>query len=152
MSDETVIENLTDFVNRVIELSGLELTAQIERHTDAYIVEIAGEDVPLLLGRNGELLNALEYLAHKTCGRQLPAETRIVFDSEGFRNVRARELQLMAIHAAERVRVSRRPFVFEPMSPGERRIIHLALAEDASVRTESQGEGDDRKVTIHPNK
>src|SRR6185369_10242749 len=113
-------------------------------------VELTGEDVPLLLGRNGELLNAMEYLANKVYGRQMPNESKICFDSEGFRQARERELQLMATHAAERVRLNKRPFSFEPMSPSERRIVHLALAEQAGVRTESHGEGEDRKVTVYP--
>src|SRR5439155_4355172 len=155
MSDETVTtntvtSNLDEFVNTLIELSGLDLTVEISTAQNLLEVELTGEDVPLLLGRNGELLNALEYLSNKVYGRQLPEETKIVFDSDGFRSARERELQLMAMHAAERVRVSKRPFAFEPMSPSERRIVHLALAQQTGVRTESHGEGEDRKVTVYP--
>ena len=150
MSDEPVVTNIDEFVNTVLELSGLDLRAEISSRPDSLAVELTGEDVPLLLGRNGELLNAMEYLANKVYGRQLPAETKIIFDSEGFRSARERELQLMAMHAAERVRVSKRPFTFEPMTPSERRIVHVALAEQTGVRTESQGEGEDRKVTVFP--
>jgi spoIIIJ-associated protein len=154
MSDELVAsnidENIDEFVNTVIELSGLDLRAEVSFRQESLSVELTGEDVPLLLGRNGELLNAMEYLANKVYGRQMPNESKICFDSEGFRQTRERELQLMAMHAAERVRVSKRPFSFEPMSPSERRIVHLALAEQAGVRTESHGEGEDRKVTVYP--
>jgi spoIIIJ-associated protein len=150
MSDDMVATNLDEFVNSLIELSGLELSANVKVREESVLVDLYGDDVPLLLGRNGELLNALEYLANKIYGRQLSADNKIFFDSEGFRGMRERELQLMAKHAAERVRVSKRPFVFEPMPPGERRIVHLALAEQSGVRTESHGEGEDRKVTVFP--
>ena len=150
MSEETVISNLDEFVNSLIELSGLELSADIKTHQEMVTVDLSGEDVPFLLGRNGELLNAFEYIANKVYGRQLPADSKILFDSEGFRTMRERELKLMAKHAAERVRVSKKPFIFEPMSPSERRIVHLALAEISGVRTESHGEGEDRKVTVFP--
>lgn len=150
MSDEMIATNLDEFVSTVLDLTGLDLTAEVDFQPGAVMVNFAGEDVPLLLGRNGELLNALEYIANKVYGKQLPEETKIIFDSEGFRSMRERELQLMAKHAAERVRTSKRPFAFEPMSPSERRIVHMALAEQAGVRTESQGEGEDRKVTVFP--
>jgi spoIIIJ-associated protein len=149
MSDE-VATNIDQFVNTVIELSGLDLSVEVYAEKDSLSVELTGEDVPLLLGRNGELLNAIEYIANKVHGRHLPGEVKINFDSEGFRSSRERELQLMAKHAAERVRTSKRPFTFEPMSPNERRIVHLALADQTGVRTESQGEGEDRKVTVFP--
>ncbi|PYP84215.1 MAG: hypothetical protein DMF61_20790 [Blastocatellia bacterium AA13] len=77
-------------------------------------------------------------------------DSRIVVDSGSYRAGREKELQLMAVKAAERVRTSRIPFSFDPMTPNERRIVHLALSEDSTVRTESQGGGVDRKVTIFP--
>src|SRR5690349_21509463 len=99
MSDEMVASNIDEFVNTVIELSGLDLKAEVSSKQELLSVDLKGEDVPLLLGRNGELLNALEYLANKVYGRQLPEDARIIFDSEGFRSARERELQLMAMHA-----------------------------------------------------
>jgi spoIIIJ-associated protein len=73
-----------------------------------------------------------------------------VLDSGNYRARREKELRLMAEKAAERVRTTRIPFSFDPMSPNERRIVHLALGEDQSVKTESRGNGVDRKVTIYP--
>lgn len=149
MSEEKVAKNLTEFVNRLLVLSQLNLSVSVTTEPNSINVELAGEDVSYLLGHNGEMLNALEYLANKNYGRFLSEHTRIVFDSSDFRNMRERELKLMAKHAAERVRLTKKPFTFEPMSPNERRIVHLALSEFSDLRTESQGEGDDRKVIIH---
>lgn len=148
MSEEKVAKSLTEFVNRVIVLSQLNLSLSVTSTENSINAELSGEDVSYLLGHNGELLNALEYLANKNYGRFLSEDTRIVFDSSDFRSMRAKELTLMAKHAAERVRLTKKPFTFEPMSPNERRIVHLALSEFNDVRTESHGEGDDRKVMI----
>ena len=109
-----------------------------------------GGDVSFLLGRNAELLEALEYLVNRIFSPTSGPDGRIVVDSGSYRAGREKELQLMALKAAERVRTSRIPFSFDPMTPNERRIVHLALAGDAAVRTESQGGGVDRKVTIFP--
>src|SRR5258708_4532926 len=117
MPDETVATNLDQFVNTLIELSGLELSAAVKVQQEALTVDLTGQDVPFLLGRNGELLNSFEYLANKIYGRQLSPDSsgaisKILFDSEGFRSMRERELRLMAKHAAERVRTSKSPFTF----------------------------------------
>lgn len=149
MSEEKIAKNLTEFVNRLLVLSQLNLSVAVTTEPNLISVDLAGEDISYLLGHNGEMLNALEYLANKNYGRFLDENTRIVFDSSDFRNTRAIELKLMAKHAAERVRLTKKPFTFEPMPPSERRIVHLALSEFSDIRTESHGEGDDRKVTIH---
>ena len=77
-------------------------------------------------------------------------DAKLVFDSGNYRALREQELRLMAEKAAERVRSSHSAFTFDPMSPSERRIIHLALVNDRTVRTESVGDGADRKVKVVP--
>lgn len=151
MQDRPVTEEIQNFVNTVIEMSGLHLEAEVAREAPELIhVELSGEDCGLLLGRNGELLNSLEYLANKVYARSISKDARITFDAAGFRSTRERELRMMAAYAAARVRSSRRPFSFEPMPPTERRILHLVLVDEPGVRTESLGEGDDRKVVVYP--
>lgn len=149
MSEE--IENLVvDFTNRILEFGGFDLTASAEQTDDGIKIQVKGDDVALLLSHNAELLDALEYLGNRLLLREGTSDGRIVFDSGTYRAQRERELRLMAEKAAERVRTSRVPFSFDPMSPNERRIIHLALVDDTSVHTESQGDGFDRKVTVYP--
>ena len=144
------LNSVVEFTNRLLSLSGLELQATEETTDDGLRVQISGDDVPILLGHNAELLDALEYLANRVFSRVLDEEGKIVFDSGSYRARREKELRLMAEKAAERVRTTRVAFSFDPMNPNERRIIHLALAEDTSVRTESRGEGDNRKLIIYP--
>jgi spoIIIJ-associated protein len=146
------VNSVVEFTNQVLRSSGLDLSASLEETQDGLRVQVRGGDIALLLGHNAELLDALEYLGNRLVARSSGEETRVVFDSGSYRAQRERELRLMAEKAAERVRASRIPFSFDPMNPNERRIIHLALAEDATVKTESQGNGENRKVTIFPAK
>jgi spoIIIJ-associated protein len=149
MSEEDV-NFAVDFTNQVLGSSGLDLKAHAEQTDDGVKIQVRGDDVALLLGHNAELLDALEYLGNRILARASGDEARLVFDSGGYRARREKELRLMAEKAAEKVRLSRIPFSFDPMTPNERRIIHVALADDASVTTESQGNGENRKVTVRP--
>jgi spoIIIJ-associated protein len=151
MSEENV-NLVVDFTNQILGSSGLDLKARATQTEDGVRIEVGGSDVALLLGHNAELLDALEYLGNRVLARAAGEETRLVFDSGSYRARREKELRLMSEKAAEKVRVSRIPFTFDPMTPNERRIIHLALADDDTVTSESQGNGENRKVTIRPTK
>ena len=151
MSEEDV-NLVVDFTNHVLGSSGLDLNAGADQTEEGLRIQVRGDDVALLLGHNAELLDALEYLGNRVLARASGEETRLIFDSLGYRARREKELRLMAEKAAEKVRLSRIPFSFDPMTPNERRIIHLALANDDSVTTESQGNGENCKVTIRPAK
>jgi len=144
------LDAVVEFTNRVLGASGLDLKANADQTGDGLKVQVRGSDVALLLGHNAELLDALEYLANRTLARHAGEEMRITFDSGSYRAQREKELRLMAEKAAEKVRTTRASFSFSPMSANERRIIHLALADDASVVTESQGSGENRRVTVRP--
>jgi spoIIIJ-associated protein len=148
--EEDLKPRVVEFTNGLLELGGFDLTASAEDGDDGLKVQISGADVALLLGHNAELLDAMEYLCNRVFLRETGHESRIVLDSGNYRARREKELRLMAEKAAERVRTTRIPFSFDPMSPNERRIVHLALGEDQSVKTESRGNGVDRKVTIYP--
>jgi len=151
MSEDDV-DLVVEFTNQVLGSSRLDLKAGADQTEDGLRIQVRGEDVALLLGHNAELLDALEYLGNRVLARRSGEEAKVVFDSSGYRARREKELRLMAEKAAEKVRLSRIPFSFDPMTPNERRIIHLTLADDSSVTTESQGNGENRKVTIRPTK
>lgn len=151
MSEEDV-NHVVEFTNQVLGSSGLDLTARAGETEDGLRIQVGGDDVALLLGHNAELLDALEYLGNRVLAHASGDDARLVFDSGGYRARREKELRLMAEKAAEKVQASRIPFTFDPMTPNERRIIHLALADVKSVTTESQGNGENRKVTIRPAK
>ena len=121
-----------------------------EFEAPAYVVDFSGADADLLVEKNGTLLDSLEYLVLKAARLEEGLYTKITFDSRGWRRLRAEELKLTARMAAERVIESGEPFPLNPMSPRERRLVHLALRDQSQVRTESEGTGPERKVVILP--
>ncbi|MCS6884419.1 MAG: R3H domain-containing nucleic acid-binding protein [Acidobacteriota bacterium] len=147
---DSAVEKIAEFLDTIIQLSGLRLRFDILLKPSGIFVELSGEDSSLLLGKNGELLNALEYLTNKLYAPIVPEGKYISFDCMGFRNKRADELKMMARYVAQRVRYLGKSFTFEPMPPAERRIIHLELLKEPGVRTESVGEGSSRKVVVYP--
>ncbi|HTV57268.1 MAG TPA: R3H domain-containing nucleic acid-binding protein [Verrucomicrobiae bacterium] len=114
------------------------------------VVSFRGEDEPLLLERNGELLLALEHVAHRWLRLDPRLHDRVRFDCGDYRATQLAELKLSARVAAQRVRETGQAFRFNPMSSRERRIIHLELTGAAGVRTVSEGSGDRRQLVIYP--
>ena len=136
------------FLNEVFERAGLELRAEASESEDACVLNLEGEDAALLRSEGGELLDAVEHLVNQSFGRELAQGERFVCDVGSFRAMRETELRAMARHAAERVRNSGVPFTFGPMNASERRVIHLALADDEKLFTESVGEGNALRLKV----
>lgn len=113
-------------------------------------VDVRGDDLSLLIGRRGESLGALQYLARLIAGKQLGNYLPIMVDVEGYRSRRERQLRQLARRMADQAVERGKTMTLEPMPPAERRIIHLELRDHQRVFTESVGEGEGRKVTIVP--
>jgi spoIIIJ-associated protein len=137
-----------DFLNAVFDGAGFNLRASAREITDGCLLNIDGADASLLLNEGGELLEALQHLVNQAFGRALPKGERIVCDVEDFRATREAELRAMARHAAERVRATGGVFTFGPMISNERRVIHLVLAGEEDLHTESIGEGAARRLKV----
>ena len=114
------------------------------------VLDISGDELGILIGRRGDTLASLQYLVNLIVGRKLKAKSSFGVDVAGYRRRREELLKSLALHMAERVRTTKQLMTLEPMPPNERRIVHLALAQDATVITESIGEGENRKVVIRP--
>jgi len=114
------------------------------------VLDVEGDDLGLLIGRRGTTLSALQYFINVLVTRKLGSRVLVTVDVEHYHRRREDTLQGLARRMADRVRQSRRPVTLEPMPAAERRIIHIALADDPSVATASTGFGDDRKVVIRP--
>jgi len=138
---------LEEFLKGLVQSTHLNLSFQIDQRDEEIQVDLKGHDDSFILARNAELLHSLEYLCNRMFERQ---DREIIFDCNGYRAIRAEELRLMALAAAEKVKQLGKPFKLSPMSPEERRIVHLAVAEDNEIRTESEGFGENRKVVIYP--
>ena len=145
---EDVWEQAAKFLEDTFVLTGLELRVAVKHRSTGSVLDIEGLDSELLQSQTGELLEAVQHLINQIFGRQLPAGERLVCDVEGFRATREAELQAMANLAAKRVRDSGVSFTFQPMNANERRIIHLTLADQQDLFTESIGEGSERKLKV----
>ena len=145
---EDAWQQAATFLEDIFARTGLELRVAVKRRATGSVLDIDGPDSELLQSQTGELLEAVQHLINQIFGRQLPAGERLVCDVEGFRASREAELQAMANHAAKRVRDSGVSFTFQPMNANERRIIHLTLAGQEDLFTESIGEGSERKLKV----
>ena len=140
-----------EFLNLIFDRAGFDLRATTEQSPSGCLVNIDGGDAYILLNEGGELLEAFQHLANQAFGRSLTKGERIVCDVQDFRSTREAELRAMARHAAESVRTTGTIFNFGPMNSNERRVIHLALADESDLHTESIGEGTARRVMVTRN-
>jgi spoIIIJ-associated protein len=143
----------TDAVGHILEAAGVNVTRTLRSAHDPEsggpIIDLAGEDSGLLIGRKGQTLQALQFLVNLIVRKQFDG-VRVVLDVENYRQRREASLREMATKIAERVAQTNRSITLEPMPPADRRIIHTTLTDHPSVATESTGEGEGRKVTIRP--
>jgi spoIIIJ-associated protein len=116
------------------------------------IIDLTGEDSGLLIGRRGQTLQALQFIVNLIVRQRFGEDVRVVLDVEHYRQRREASLRDMAAKVAARVVQTGRSITLEPMSAADRRIIHLSLANHQGVTTESVGFGEERKVTIIPNR
>ena len=114
------------------------------------IIDLTGEDSGLLIGRRGQTLQALQLLVNLMVRQEYGDGVRVLLDVESYRQRREASLRDMAAKVADRVVQTGRSITLEPMSPADRRIIHVSLAEHETVSTQSMGEGEERKVTVLP--
>jgi len=132
---------------QVLSLAKLNLAVRTEENDTQVNVRLYGADGRRMIDRHGELLDAVQVLANKSLvGRKI--EKDIELDCENFKGKRVEELEERAREVADRVREDGREFLLPAMSPIERRIVHMALREDADVTTESRGEGFFKRVAI----
>ena len=139
---------IVDFVQRITAAMGLSLTVSTEETTDGTRINLDGEDGGVLVRRGGEGLQALQHLVATAFRKQLGEDNRIVIDCNGFRKDKDAELRSMARFIAEKARSSGVPQEMGPLNPYERRIVHLAIAEDPSATSESIGDAFMKTVII----
>jgi spoIIIJ-associated protein len=113
-------------------------------------LQVSGEDAALVIGRQGQTLDAIELVVNRMVDRQWPGSLQITLDAEGYRDRRAQKLIDVAYQEASKVRRSGRAIELEPMSPRDRRSVHLALQDEPGVSTRSEGEGAYRHIIIEP--
>jgi spoIIIJ-associated protein len=139
---------IADFVQRVVAAMGLELVPNIEETNEGTRINLEGEDGGVLVRRGGEGLQALQHVVATAFRKQLGDDNRIVIDCNGFRKDKDAELRQMARFMADKARSSSVPQEMGPLNPYERRIVHLAIAEDPTVTSESIGDAFMKTVII----
>jgi len=140
--------DIASFVQSVVTAMGLQLTASIEETPEATRINLEGEDGGVLIRRGGEGLQALQHVVATTFRKQLGDDNRIVIDCNGFRRDKDAELKQMALFMAGKARSSGMPQEMGPLNPYERRIVHMAIAEDGDVTSESIGDAFMKTVII----
>jgi spoIIIJ-associated protein len=140
--------DIVEFVQHVVRSMGTSLTVTIEETPEATRINLDGEDGGILVRRGGEGLQALQHLVATAFRKQLGDDNRIVVDCNGFRRDKDAELRQMAKFMAGKARDSGAPQEIGPLNPYERRIVHLTIAEDPDVSSESIGDAFMKTVII----
>jgi spoIIIJ-associated protein len=137
------------FLERAAAAMGAECTVAVEEKGEFLVATLGGSDLGLLIGRHGQTIDALQYLANAIAHRR-GAERRIVVDAAGYRSRRESALQAMAHRSVERAVATRRRVELEPMTAVERKVVHEFLKDDPEVETASEGSEPNRFVVIVP--
>jgi len=149
---ELVEKDVAQVVAEVLDtlLGLLDIAGKVEVLSDEIplALDVKGDDLGILIGRRGQTLASLEYITKLIVARRLNAWLPLRLDVAGYKKRRCDSLQRLALYLAEQVKATRRAITMEPMRADERRIVHLTLADNPDVTTQSIGEGESRKVVV----
>lgn len=145
---ESAAEKARQFVKDVLEKMKLNADIFVEETEDSILLKIHGNDIGIIIGRRGETLDSLQYLASLVVNKEKGNYKRVVVDVENYRQKREETLIKLANRLADRVIKYKKNIVLEPMNPYERRIIHSSLQDNSYVETYSIGDEPNRKVVI----
>lgn len=148
VEDET-IRYVEQFVKDTLKAMDMdvEITSSIDKDGALY-VDMKGENMGILIGKRGQTLDSLQYLANRVANKHQSGYVRVKLDTENYRARREETLKHLAKNIAHKVKRNRRPVILEPMNPYERRIIHSTLQSDPYITTHSEGEEPYRKVVV----
>ena len=150
IEENNKVKAAVDYLKEVITLMGVsDVTFSAVQKGEATIIRLDGEKLGALIGRRGETMESLSYLASLVANRLEGDYIKLGLDVAGYRDKRENDLTVLAQRIGNKVRKTGRSFAMEPMNPYERRIIHSAIGKMEGVRSESKGEGRDRRVVIY---
>ena len=150
IEENSKVKAAVEYLREVIALMGVEnVTFSAVQKGEATIIRLDGEKLGALIGRRGETMESLSYLASLVANRLEGDYIKLGLDVAGYRDKRESDLTALAQRIGAKVRKTGRSFAMEPMNPYERRIIHSAISKMEGVRSESKGEGRDRRVVIY---
>ena len=150
IEENAKVKAAVEYLQEVIAKMGVEnVTFSAVQKGEATIIRLDGEKLGALIGRRGETMESLSYLASLVANRLEGDYIKLGLDVAGYRDKRESDLTALAQRIGAKVRKTGRSFAMEPMNPYERRIIHSAIGKMEGVRSESKGEGRDRRVVIY---
>jgi spoIIIJ-associated protein len=149
--DLEAVDHARTVLQTIVDHIGVTARVSASEDGDHISLDIDGDASGLLIGRKGQMLDALEYLVARIVARDEQRPVHVVVDSHGYRERRRQSLEEMALRMAQEARRRNRSVTLEEMSPRDRRTIHLALQHESDLTTHSSGDGHYRKVVIVPN-
>ena len=147
---DEAIECLLEFVTTVVEGMGLDAAVDVSVAGEAVVADVAGEDLGILIGRHGQTLDAVQYLASIVVNGHSRSRRPVIVDAEGYRGRREAVLSGVADRAAQKAERTRSPVDLQPMSAAERKIVHMRLKDHPRVETHSEGDEPQRLVVVSP--
>jgi spoIIIJ-associated protein len=148
LPEKDAIKVVAEILDTLLGLLGVTGKVEILSDEIPLDLDIKGDDLGILIGRRGQTLASLEYITKLMVVGRLKAWVPLTIDVAGYKKRRRDSLQRLALYLAEQVKSRRRAITMEPMPADERRIVHLTLADNPDVTTQSMGEGENRKVVI----
>ena len=139
-------------LRKIVSLISGDTKISAEKRGDDIILTIEGNNPKILIGHRGRTLEALEFIVNKAVNKASAKKVRVIVDSENYRQRREEFLERLAVSMGEKAKKIKKTVATDPISPHDRRIVHLALKGDRQVQTKSDGEGFFKKVLIVPNK
>jgi len=139
-------------LRQVLQLMGIDATVEEEAGAvpEDVVLQVDGEASGVVIGRHGQGLDAIEYILNRMVARQFADSGHIVVDAASYRARRRQNLTEMARRMADKAKRERRTVTLNPLSPRDRRVVHIALKDDRDVTTRSHGDGLHRKLLIIP--
>jgi spoIIIJ-associated protein len=147
---QDVVDETEARITALLDAMGFAARVEVYDAGGFVAVDVATDNTALFIGQKGETIDALQYLVNGSVNRTRTSRVRIVLDAEGYRQRRVEALQGMAHRSARRAVREDRPVELPPMNPAERRVVHLFLRDNPRVTTESEGDGDARRVLVSP--
>jgi spoIIIJ-associated protein len=147
---EEEVEVAKELTIGLLDRMGAKVEVEGSLKEEALYLEIKGDQEGILIGRHGRTLESLQILINRMVNKRLAKPLRVVLDIDDYRKRRADTLTKMAVRIGEKAKSKGHPLSIGPFDAHDRRLIHIALKEDRSLRTESLGEGKLKKITIIP--
>ena len=155
LAGDTEAETARLVLSDILKAMGIAATVDVNRSSDpdeVLILNIEGDDLGVLIGRRGQALSSLQYLVRLIVAEKLKKWVSINVDVDWYKKRHYESLKKLALRLADQVAKRKRSITMEPMPPDERRIVHITLANNPEIKTESTGEGENRRVVIQSRK